>query len=72
MRRHLDEFAATKAARSTAEVLAALDALTRAAESTTGNVFGAVVEAARAGLTNEEICGRLRRDLGFGQPLVVV
>jgi methylmalonyl-CoA mutase N-terminal domain/subunit len=72
MRRHLDEFAATKAARSTAEVSAALDALTRAAESTTGNVFGAVVEAARAGLTNEEICGRLRRDLGFGQPLVVV
>ena len=25
-----------------------------------------------AGLTHEEICSRLRRDLGFGQPLVVV
>ena len=72
MRRHLDDFAATKAARSGAEVAKALDALTRKAESDDGNVFGAVVDAARAGLTNEEICGRLRRDLGFGQPLVVV
>ena len=50
----------------------ALDGLTRAAESNNGNVFGAVVDGARAGLTNEEICTRLRRDLGFGQPLVVV
>jgi methylmalonyl-CoA mutase N-terminal domain/subunit len=72
MRRHLDDFAALKAARSSAAVAAALDALTRAAESASANVFGAVVDAARAGLTNEEICGRLRRDLGFGQPLVVV
>ena len=72
MRRHLDEFAAQKAARSSAAVARALDNLTRIAESTDGNVFGAVVDAARAGLTHEEICGRLRRDLGFGQPLVVV
>lgn len=72
MRRHLADFAAMKAARSPAAVVKALDELTRAAESTNGNTFGAVVDAARAGLTNEEICGRLRRDLGFGQPLVVV
>jgi methylmalonyl-CoA mutase, N-terminal domain len=72
MRRHLDEFAATKAARSRAEVDKALDALTRSTEQQDGNVFGAVVDGARAGLTHEEICGRLRRDLGFGQPLVVV
>jgi methylmalonyl-CoA mutase N-terminal domain/subunit len=72
MRRHLEDFAAWKSARSAATVDRALDALTRAAESRDGNVFGAVVDAARAGLTNEEICGRLRRDLGFGQPLVVV
>ena len=50
----------------------ALDALTRSAESADGNVFGAVVDGARAGLTHEEICSRLRRDLGFGQPLVIV
>ncbi|MEO6745216.1 MAG: acyl-CoA mutase large subunit family protein [Caldimonas sp.] len=72
MRRHLDEFAAAKAGRSSAAVEKALDALTRSTEQADGNVFGAVVEGARAGLTHEEICGRLRRDLGFGQPLVVV
>jgi methylmalonyl-CoA mutase N-terminal domain/subunit len=72
MARHLAEFASMKAARSASEVAGALDALTRAAESQDGNVFGAVVDAARAGLTNEEICSRLRRDLGVGQPLVVV
>jgi methylmalonyl-CoA mutase N-terminal domain/subunit len=72
MQRHLDEFRAAKAARSGAAVAQALDDLTRAAESNDGNVFGAVVDVARAGLTNEEICTRLRRDLGFGQPLVIV
>ncbi|MEO7116119.1 MAG: methylmalonyl-CoA mutase family protein, partial [Caldimonas sp.] len=71
MKRHLDAFQKTKAARSSAAVTKALDAVTRAAGSD-GNVFGAVVDGARAGLTNEEICGRLRRDLGFGQPLVIV
>ena len=72
MQRHLDEFRATKAARSSVAVSEALDGLTRAAESKDGNVFAAVVDGARAGLTNEEICTRLRRDLGFGQPLVIV
>ncbi len=72
MRRHLDDFQASKAARSGAVVAKALDDLTRAADSESGNVFGAVVDGARAGLTNEEICTRLRRDLGFGQPLVIV
>ena len=72
MRRHLDDFAACKAARSSSVVSAALDALTRAAEDPHANVFAAVVDGARAGLTNEEICSRLRRDLGFGQPLAFV
>ena len=72
MQRHLDAFKASKAARAQAAVDKALDDLTRAAESRDGNVFGAVVDGARAGLTNEEICARLRRDLGFGQPLIVV
>ncbi len=71
MQRHLDAFRKAKAARSSAVVTKALDDLTRAA-GTDGNIFGAVVDGARAGLTNEEICGRLRRDLGFGQPLVIV
>ncbi len=72
MRRHLDAFVAWKAERSPAAVDAALDGLTHAANDEKLNVFGAVVDAARAGLTNEEICGRLRRDLGFGQPLAFV
>ena len=72
MRRHVEAFVASKAARSASAVAKALDALTRSAESADGNVFGAVVDGARAGLTHEEICSRLRRDLGFGQPLVIV
>ncbi len=72
MRRHRDDFVAAKAGRSPAAVAHALDELTRAVEQSDGNVFGAVVDGARAGLSNEEICTRLRRDLGFGQPLVVV
>ena len=72
MQRHLDAFAAWKAARSPSAVDAALDGLTRAAENPRGNTFAAVVDGARAGLTNEEICARLRRDLGFGQPLAFV
>jgi len=72
MKHHIDEFVAWKAARSQADVDRALDRLTRAAEDRADNVFGAVVEAARAGLTHEEICSRLRRDLGFGHPLAVV
>jgi len=72
MQAHLDAFAAWKARRSAAAVNAALDALTRAAEDPKANVFAAVVDGARAGLSNEEICARLRRDLGFGQPLAFV
>jgi methylmalonyl-CoA mutase N-terminal domain/subunit len=72
MQRHLDEFAVWKAARSAAEVGKALDHISRVIEDSSGNVFGAVVDGARAGLTHEEICARLRRDMGFGQPLAVV
>ena len=72
MQAHRNAFAAWKASRSPAAVGAALDALSRAADDPKANVFGAVVDGARAGLSNEEICARLRRDLGFGQPLVIV
>lgn len=72
MQRHLESFAGFKAARSSATVANALDGLTRAAESSDGNVFGAVVDGVRAGLTHEEVCTRLRRDLGYGRPLAFV
>jgi methylmalonyl-CoA mutase N-terminal domain/subunit len=72
MREHIERFDAWRNARSRAAVGKALDGLSRAAESEKENLFGAVVDAARAGLTNEEICSRLRRDLGFGTPLAIV
>ncbi len=72
MQQHRADFIAAKAARPAAAVAQALDRLTRSAEDKEANLFGAVVDAARAGLTHEEICSRLRRDLGFGQPLTLV
>jgi len=71
MQAHLDAFARWKAQRSQAEADRALAALARAAQGR-DNTFGAVVAAAIAGCTHGEICATLRRELGFGQPLVVV
>jgi methylmalonyl-CoA mutase N-terminal domain/subunit len=72
MARHLASFTAWKATRSQDVVQRALDDLARAAESRDANVFEAVVGAAEAGCTHGEICGRLRKVLGFGQPLATV
>ncbi len=72
---HIARFKAYKQERSQTRLTAALDALARAANAAPGtagqNVFGKVVEAAEAGATHGEICACLRRELGFGQPLVV-
>lgn len=72
-RRLIDEHLAAlkrfKEERSNDAVTRALDELTRAAEDETLNIFGKIVDAAEAGATNGEVCGRLRRDLGFGHPL---
>jgi methylmalonyl-CoA mutase N-terminal domain/subunit len=46
--------------------------LARAAASPDENIFAAVVDAADADATHGEIVACLRRELGFGQPLVVV
>ncbi len=62
---------AFKAARSTAAVRAALHGLAAAAQDVRANTFEAVVNAADAGATHGEIVGCLRRELGFGQPLVI-
>ncbi|MCU0896713.1 MAG: acyl-CoA mutase large subunit family protein [Burkholderiales bacterium] len=72
MRAHLAAFRAAKAGRSAADVSRALDALVRAANDGRANVFGEVVAATDAGCTHGEICATLRRELGFGRPLVVV
>jgi methylmalonyl-CoA mutase N-terminal domain/subunit len=72
MQAHLAEFKAYKAQRPQAAVQAARDGLASAANDPQQNVFERVVEAAEAGCTHGEICATLRRELGFGQPLVMV
>ena len=65
------KFKAFKADRNQAEVARALDALASAANSEAENVFEKAVDAAIAEVTHGEICACLRREMGFGQPLVV-
>ena len=72
MQAHIDSFKAFKAQRSQAAVQGALTALARAAGDPRDNVFGRVVEAAEAGCTHGEICGTLRRELGFGHVQAIV
>ncbi len=67
----LGRLAAFKARRSAAAVERALGDLGRAAQGR-GNLFALVVDAVEAGATHGEICARLRRELGLGQPLTVV
>jgi len=69
---HRTAFAEWKAARSAARVVHALDALARAANDERTNVFEHVVAAAEAGCTHGEICGTLRRELGFGHVQAIV
>ena len=72
MRSHIAAFKAYKDARSQDAVHAAQDRLAAAAGDPRQNIFERVVEAAEAGCTHGEICATLRRELGFGQPLVMV
>ncbi len=71
MEAHVARVREYKAARSNDAARKGLDALARAAQGKE-NVMAAVVEAAEAGATHGEICAALRRELGFGQPLIVV
>jgi len=71
MHRHVERFVAFKRERSQEPVARALDALVRAANSKNENVFEKVVEAAEVGVTHGEIVSCLRRELGFGHPLII-
>lgn len=71
MSQFVKEFRLHKAGRSAAAVRTAIDALARAAQDSRCNVYAAVVEAATLGVTHGEIVACLRRELGFGQPLIV-
>jgi len=72
MQTHVAAFKAYKEQRSQDAVHTARDRLAAAAGDPRQNIFERVVEAAEAGCTHGEICATLRRELGFGQPLVMV
>jgi methylmalonyl-CoA mutase N-terminal domain/subunit len=72
MEAHVAQLRAFKTARSQAAVQSALDGLARAAHDPADNVFARVVEAAEAGCTHGEICGKLRDELGFGHVQALV
>mgnify|MGYP002725595056 CR=1 FL=1 len=68
---YLERLADYKKGRDADAVSRALDDLAAAANSNNSNVYGKVVDAARAGATQGESIKVLRDELGFGQPLVV-
>ncbi len=57
--------------RSRTMVQNAISDLARAANSTSQNIFEKVVAAAEAGVTHGEIVSCLRRELGYGEPLIM-
>jgi methylmalonyl-CoA mutase, N-terminal domain len=71
MKEHVARFKVFKEQRSHADVQRGLDAIARAAASPSENIYSRVVEAAELGVTHGEIVSCLRRELGFGQPLIV-
>jgi len=71
IKRVVADFQSYKKQRSELNTNKALDMLTRAASSEGENIFAAVVEAAHEGATHGEIVACLRKELGFGQPLII-
>jgi methylmalonyl-CoA mutase N-terminal domain/subunit len=71
MEAQIARLTAFKAERHQGAAAKGLDALAAAANSDDVNVFGAIVDAAGAGVTHGEICACLRREMGFGDPLVI-
>jgi methylmalonyl-CoA mutase N-terminal domain/subunit len=71
MKEHVRRFTAYKEQRSQDDVRRGLDSIARAANSPSVNIYAKVVEAAELGVTHGEIVSCLRRELGFGQPLIV-
>ena len=71
MEAQVERLKENKAARDPVVLAAALQGLRDAAISEDINVFGAELDAVRAGATLGEIVAVLRDELGFGMPLVV-
>tara|TARA_E500000331_G_scaffold299946_1_gene300598 strand:- start:1178 stop:1564 length:387 start_codon:yes stop_codon:yes gene_type:complete len=70
MQGQLDRLRTFKAARSKVAVDRALDRLAFASINEQENIFEHIVSGVESGLTNGEICGKLRDEMGFGNPLV--
>lgn len=70
LKTHVEAFKKFKLDRNNSAVLKALDNLVRVANSKNENVFTAIVDAAEVGVTGGEIIACLRKELGFGQPLI--
>ncbi|MBT4934314.1 MAG: methylmalonyl-CoA mutase [Rhodospirillaceae bacterium] len=69
--RYLEELALYKKNRDNDKVVKTLDALADAANTEDINLFEKVVDATRADATQGECIAVLRRELGFGTPLIV-
>lgn len=69
---YVARLAVFRASRDRGKVESALDELARAFEGTDQNTYEKVVQAVDAGATHGEICGRVRKTVGNGEPLVVV
>ena len=70
MHQHVEALRAFKRSRDQQKVTVALDDIARATNSKKENVFSKVISATAAGVTHGEVVSCLRRELGFGQPLI--
>jgi methylmalonyl-CoA mutase N-terminal domain/subunit len=70
--RHVERTRLAKTDRDQASAQAAIDHLNHAAEDENLNIFEAVIEAVKAGVTQGEIVRELRATFGAGVPLVTV
>ena len=70
LKTHVEAFKKFKIDRNNSAVLKALDNLARVANSKNENVFEAIVSATEVGVTHGEVVACLRKELGFGQPLI--
>ena len=70
VQRQYERLAKFKAGRSQTALQAGLDKLARSTQDVNSNIYEAVLHAIRAGASHGEVTGTLRKELGFGQPLV--
>lgn len=70
VQRQYERLAKFKAGRSQSALQTGLDRLARSTQDANLNIYEAVLAAIRAGASHGEVTGTLRKELGFGQPLV--